>query len=140
MHIELTCQKCGEHLEADGFFLDNDTIEFLVKPCASFECTQPDQEVKDPEPLTMPYATLVRILDKKKVTVVYRKKNGDLRELTGFLGQLDSRTSGNLVYFHELVIATGSSCQVKCLTITNIQSVEHFEDGVMTLYRVLEAL
>jgi hypothetical protein len=93
------------------------------------------------EPLMMPYATLVRLLKGKEVTVTYVKKLGEIRELTGYLGELDSRSSGNLVYFHELIDhQQDPATQVKCLMIERIGTIEHFEDGVTTVYNVMEAL
>jgi hypothetical protein len=146
MHIEITCKKCGEPMEATAKFLDDDTIEFLVDPCTSFECT--GSVCVPEEPLTMPYATLVRILKEKQVTVVYRKINGDLRELTGFLGEKDKRShSGKLVYFHELIdrpvaVVGAANTAVKCLMVDRIHSVEHVrtDTNQLTLYNVMEAL
>jgi hypothetical protein len=154
MHIELTCNKCGEHLESTADFLNTNAIEFKIDPCTSFECTQERPlEEKDLypelEPLIMPYETLMRILGKKEVVVTYRKKNGDLRELTGHLGRSDAcAVPGNLAYFHEIVAGQEMSkmsklykpkTDVKCLLVRQIKSVVLYEDGQRTVYGVLEA-
>jgi hypothetical protein len=106
-------------------------------------CTRPTEEEDlspELEPLVVPYVTLVRILKGKEVTVTYRKMNGDIRELTGYLGEFDTRSSGNLVYFHELIDhQQDPASQVKCLSVERIGTIEHVEDGVMTVYNVMEA-
>jgi hypothetical protein len=144
MHIKLICSNCHESLEAKNpRFPDNNVVEFEVDPCTSFECTP---QLTDPdlypelEPLMMPYATLVRLLKEKEVTVTYHKKDGEIRELTGHLGQLDGRTNDTLVFFHELVNAPGGSAtQVKCLTMDRIRRVVHYDQGLTTTYEVMEA-
>jgi hypothetical protein len=154
MHIGFSCKTCGEHLESTANFLDKDTIEFQIDPCTSLECTaESPLEEKDlhheDEPLVMPYLTLMRILGKKEVIVTYRKLNGDIRELTGHLGQSDARAaSGKLVYFHDIVAGQEMSrisklykpkTVVQCLMLDHILSIVLYEDGIRTVYHVLEA-
>ena len=151
MKINLTCMSCGEKLEITEtsmpYTVDGETvIDVAVDPCA---CQFSGVDCGDDSPIRLPYLTLARILNKKAVTVTYRKKNGDIRELTGFLGTNDLRhVDSKLHYFHELdddgvdSDVSGAFCKTscKCLMVDRMISVVHYDadTGVQTMYEVEE--
>jgi len=132
------------------YTVDGETvIDVSVDPCG---CMEPEKdlypELGNAEPIRLPYLTLARILVKKVVNVTYRKKNGDLRELTGFLGTNDLRhVDSKLHYFHELdddgvdsEVGGLAKTNCKCLMIDRIIHVTHFDadSGIQTIYEVEE--
>jgi hypothetical protein len=136
MKIEFSCASCMDALNvadtSEPYTVDGETtIMIEIDPCP---CCQ-NQTPEEGDPIRLPYLTLVRILQKKVVTVLYRKKNGDLRELTGFLGLNDLRyIDSDLHYFHELdengvdsEMGGVAKTNCKVLNINRIYSVEHFD-------------
>lgn len=144
MEIKFICSECGVGLEIKSLH----GLTFAVKPCP---CAEVEKDLyPELKPITLPYLTLARILTKKVVDILYRKKNGDLRELKGFLGTNDLRHVDSLLhYFHELdddgvesdVSGAIARTSCKCLMIDRILQVTHYDadSGVQTLYEVQEA-
>ena len=138
--LDLICSKCGADVVTE--YVGSQTVEVEPCPCA---LAAPIPE----EPIRLPYMTLARILTKKVVNVTYRKLNGDIRELKGFLGTNDMRhVDSKLHYFHELdengveSDVSGAICRTncKCLMVDRMMGVTHYDadSGVETLYEVEE--
>jgi len=151
MQFKLQCMSCGERLEiveaSQPYTKDGETIvDVAVDPCAC----KIKEPVEDDSPIRLPYLTLARILNKQVVTVTYRKVNGDIRELTGFLGTNDLRhVDSKLHYFHELNdngvdsdIGNNLMTSCKVLMVDRIINVTHYDAGsngaVQTMYEVEE--
>jgi hypothetical protein len=140
--IDLICSKCGKDVLAT--WAGGQTVE--VEPCSCVVASY----VETDEPIKLPYLTLARILKQKVVTVLYRKKNGDMRELSGYLGTNDLRhLAANVHYFHE-VDESGVDSDIgggfvktncKCLIITRIYAITHYDKntGIPTEYSVEES-
>ena len=148
MEYTIICMDCGEELHTRIDVLDNKgTLQIEVEACQSFKCTQ-DAQPEDDTPIRLPYLMLARILKQMVVTVTYRKKNGDIRELTGFLGTNDLRhVDSQLHYFHELdengvdgEIGGLAKTSCKCLMIDRMINVTRYDEksGVQTMYEVEE--
>jgi hypothetical protein len=79
------------------------------------------------KPVVLDYDDLIAVIQ-DKVRVTYHKKNGELRELTGFLG-LPHALRPDLVYFVEREYDSDEP-EVKCLIQKNIESVYQLETGL----------
>lgn len=147
MKLKLICSECGLGLDIKSLH----GLTFAITPCPCAKAVEEDlyPELGNNTPIRLPYLTLARILVRKVVNVTYRKKNGDIRELIGYLGTNDLRHVDSLLhYFHELdddgvdsEIGGGlvkTNC--KCLLVDRMINITHYdsESGIQTIYEVEE--
>lgn len=107
--IELRCSECDAELEAEE--QPNGIVTIEPHSC------------KTNNPVRMYYDDLVDFLDGELVSVTYLKKNGEVRDLEGYLGRLneDKKT----IFFVE------NNVGLKLLYLKNVGNIELVKTGSM---------
>jgi hypothetical protein len=125
MKFKIRCQECGEVLDEYAVcrpYRENGATSVYVDvvPCSC-------QKRTSSGPVRLDYATILEVIQ-DRVRVFYTKKDGESRELVGFLG-LPHERDDRLVYFVEREYDT-SEPHVKCLLKSNIVKIYQLSTGL----------